>query len=145
VNENGHPQTLVPSHPGNRNAQRSGVFSRRSLAEDPAVRELAAEIMAQPHVADLDEIGAVEIARLMVLIDRIDADLAERGITRGKAGEARTLLDLRLRSSRRLGEWLDKYGATPLARATWAKQLAEGGLAAEIARRRAAMREGGET
>lgn len=130
---------LVPSHPGNRNAERSGAFARRDLAQDDEVRALATDIMAAPHTVDMDLPGAIEIAKLMILTDRIDADLAERGLRNRKA-----LLDMRLRASRRLAEWLDRYGMTPLARATWAKQMATGGLAEEIRRRQAAAREGGE-
>ena len=46
-----------------------------------------------------------------------------------------TLLDLRLRASGRLQRWLDGFGATPASRAAWAATLAQGGLAADIARR----------
>ena len=83
----------------------------------------------------MDEIGAIEIAKLVTLIDRIDADLAAKGLTR-KNGEPRALLDHRARYSRRLAEWLDRYGITPRGRADFAHRLATGGLAAEIARRR---------
>jgi hypothetical protein len=138
---NGKEQHLVASHPGNRHAERSSAFARRSLAQDIEVQELVADIMAAPHTHPLDEAGAVEIAKLTVLIDRIDADLAERGLRNRKGGEPRALLDMRLRASRRLAEWLDRFGMTPLSRATWAKQMAEGGLAAEIARRRAQAQE----
>lgn len=41
-----------------------------------------------------------------------------------------------LRASRRLVEWLDRYGATPKGRAEWARQLAEGESFAETLRRR---------
>lgn len=137
MNEQGYTTTLVASHPGNVHAQRSGAFSRRGLAQDPEVRELSEQIMVAEHTVPLDEVGAIEIAKLTILIDRIDADLAKRGITKGKGAEPRTILDVRLRASRRLAEWCDRYGMTPKGRAEWARQLAEGGLAAEIARRRA--------
>ena len=138
---NGKEQHLVASHPGNRHAERSSAFARRSLAQDAEVQELVADIMAAPHTHPLDEAGAIEIAKLMVLIDRIDADLAERKLRNRKGNVPTALLDMRLRSSRRLQDWLAAFGMTPLSRATWAKQMAEGGLAAEIARRRAEARE----
>ncbi len=99
-------------------------------------KSLAATIMAAPHTDPMDELGAIEIAKLLILIDRIDADLAERGVTRLRSGAARGVVDHRLRATRRLAEWLDRYGMTPKGRTEWAKQLAEGGLAADIARRR---------
>ncbi len=90
--------------------------------------------MAAPHTAELDEIGAVEIGRLEALIEAIDSDLFERGLT-GKRGEPRALIDLRLRASRRLAEWCDRYGLNPQGRAEWAQKLAGGGLGAQIERR----------
>jgi hypothetical protein len=141
MNPDGHPQTLVASQPGNANAQKSGAWSRRDLALDEDVKELAVGIMAGPHVAELDYVGAVEVAKLLVLIDRIDADLAERGITRKKSGEPRGVVDLRRRLSAQLERWLTAFGMTPAARAALMRDVATGGLAAEIARRRAAREE----
>jgi hypothetical protein len=47
------------------------------------------------------------------------------------------LLDMRLRASRRLVEALREFGGTPLARAKWARELAESeNLAATIKRKR---------
>ncbi len=126
---------LVQSYPDNTSALKSGIFSQGNRVLEPRVQEIAEEILQQPFMTPMDAIGAVEIARLIVLIDAIDADLTERGITR--KGQARALLDFRQRFSRRLAEWLDRYGMNPLARSAWAKTLAEGGLAADIARRRA--------
>jgi hypothetical protein len=91
--------------------------------------------MELPHVAPLDRLAAEEIGRLTALLERVHADLAERGLTR-KNGEARSLLDLRGRLSGRLERWLREFGATPASRADFAATLAQGGLAAEIARRR---------
>jgi hypothetical protein len=93
--------------------------------------------MEAPHTVQLDRIGAEEIGSLLVQLERIDAAL-EDGRVEGKAGQARALIDLRSRLSGRLEKWLAAYGLTPLSRATWAESLARGGLAAEMARRRAA-------
>jgi hypothetical protein len=38
--------------------------------------------MQEPHTAPVDAVGATEIARLVALIESIDADLAERGPTK---------------------------------------------------------------
>lgn len=143
TNPNGYAGSLVASHPGNRSAERSGAFSRRGLAQDAEVQDLAAAVMDAPHTHPMDEAGAIEIAKLIVLIDRIDADLAERGVVKPRTGEPRAVVDLRLRASRRLADWLDRYGMNPKARAEWARDMAQGGLAAEIARRQAAAREEG--
>jgi hypothetical protein len=137
MNEAGHTSTLVAAHPGNRNRELHGVYgSGRALA--PRAAEVAEAIMAQPHTVELDQLGAEEIGRLQAMIEAIDTDLSERGLT-GRRGDVRAMVDLRLRASRRLAEWLDRYGANPKGRADWAKQLADGGLAEEIRRRRGAI------
>lgn len=135
MNEGGTPSTLVASQPGNRNALRSGVYSRTGAPLEPRVRELAEAIMEEPHTARLDEVGAVEIAKLVAMVEAMDADLAERGLTK-KNGEPRGLIDLRLRATRRLADWLDRYGMTPKGRAEWARQLAEGESLAQAIRRK---------
>ena len=122
VNRTGHAQTLQASQPGNSNRLRHGVWSANRQALEPRAREIAEGILAEPHVADIDELGAVEIGRLEALIEAIDADLAERGLTY-KRGDARSLIDLRLRASRLLAEWLTRFGLTPQARADWAAKL----------------------
>ena len=94
--------------------------------------------MSAPHVTALDEIGAVGIGRLEALIETLDRVIADNGAVNARSGKVRALVDLRLRASRRLGEWLDRYGMTPKGRAEWARTLTDGGLAAEIARRRGA-------
>jgi len=43
---------------------------------------------------------------------------------------------MRLRASRRLAEWADRYGMTPQGRADWLRQLAESETLAETIRRR---------
>src|SRR3954465_15972396 len=98
MNPEGHTETLVASHPGNASAVKSGVYSRSGAPLAPRVQELADAIMAEPHTAPIDELGAVEIAKLMATIEAIDADLDERGLTR-RNGDPRALVDLRLRAS----------------------------------------------
>lgn len=134
--DKGHPQTLVASHPGNQNALSHGVYSRSGAALEPRVQELAAAILAEPHVDGIDEIGAVEVAKLTALIEAIDAELAEHGLTRGKSRDPRGLLDLRQRYSRRLAEWLDRYGMTPRGRAEWARTFGEAESLADTIKRK---------
>ena len=140
-NPNGHPETLAPAEPGNLLAAKHGVFSADRRALESRAREIAERILEAPHTVELDEIGAVEIGRLEALIEAIDRDVAERGLTT-RGGNSRRLLDLRLRASRRLAEWLDRYGMTPHARAEWAARLARPSFAEEVERRLREMEEG---
>ena len=122
VNRNGHPQTLVASHPGHANNQRArGAYSPR--LREPRAQEIAASVMAAPWASDVDELGAVEIGRLEALIERIDEALAD-GRLEGSRGSVRALVAMRLRASGRLQTWLDRYGLTPLARSEFANRLA---------------------
>jgi hypothetical protein len=132
VNPNGNTNTLYPVHPGNTNAVKSGAFSRSGRILAPRAAEIADALMEAPHVVELDRIAAEEIGQLVALVEAIDLDIAERGLR-----SRRSLLELRLRASGRLEKWLTQFGGTPQSRATWAATLAQGGLAAEIARRRA--------
>ena len=135
MNRNGNPANLVASHPGNQHALRSGIYSSgRVLA--PRAAEVADALMELPHAAPLDRLAAKEIGALIALLERIDATLAERPLE-NRGGRARTLLDVRAKLSGRLDRWLTQFGATPASRADFAATLAQGGLAAEIARRRA--------
>jgi hypothetical protein len=141
VNRAGHPATLVAqgAKRGNRNALRHGVYARGAL--DQRAAEIAEAVLAAEHTVALDELGAIEIGRLEALIQAMDLELARRGLT-NRGGDARSLIDLRLRASRRLSEWLDKFGLNPAARAEWTARLASGGIAGEIARRRTHPHEG---
>ena len=76
----------------------------------------------------------------MDLLGRIDAALADGRVESGR-GQARALLDIRLRASGKLQGWVAQLGLTPAARATWAAQLGGGGLVADLRRRQAELRE----
>ena len=76
----------------------------------------------------------MEIGRLEALIEAIDAEIANRGIVNGR-GQVRTLVDIRLRASRRLAEWLARFGMDPESRSTWAARMARPTLGEEINRR----------
>jgi hypothetical protein len=123
MNPKGRLENLVSAHPGNQNAVRSGVYSPRTLA--PRAREIADALMAAPHTVPLDAIAADEIGAIVATLEAIDADLLARGLTNDK-GDARSLLDLRIRMSGRLERWLREFGATPASRAEWAERVARG-------------------
>ena len=136
-----HRPSLATSSPRSTVSSRLTVARSDRRALEPRAREIAERILEAPHTVELDEIGAVEIGRLEALIEAIDRDLAERGLTT-RGGNSRRLLDLRLRASRRLAEWLDRYGMTPHARAEWAARLARPSFAEEVERRLREMEEG---
>ena len=131
----GHPATLQASHPANAHSAKHGIRSARLL--EPRAQEVAEAIMAEPHTAGIDVLGAEEIGRLQTYIEALDAEIDRVGMA-GSGQRQKWLGDLRLRASRNLMECLDRFGATPKGRATWARELAQGGLAAEIAARRRA-------
>jgi hypothetical protein len=119
MNQHGHPGTLVARHDDNTNAVTHGCFSPRAL--EPRAREIAEGLMAGNHTTPLDQLAAEEIGALVALIEAADRDLAKRGLV--KKGEARSLVDLRLRASGRLERWLKEFGATPASRLAWLDSL----------------------
>jgi hypothetical protein len=123
MNRRGHPATLRARHPGNQNSVKSGVYSPRLLA--PRAREVADALLAASHTVPLDQVAAEEIGSLVALLEAIDEDLAKRGLTDRK-GNARSLLDLRIRISGRLERWLREFGATPAARVEWVERISRG-------------------
>jgi hypothetical protein len=131
VNRRGTPETLVPAQVGNANAAKSGVYSPRLLA--PRAREVADALLAAPHAVPLDQPAAEEIGSLVALLEAIDSDLAKRGLT-NRRGDARSLLDLRVRVSGRLERWLREFGATPASRIDWAGKVAYGEVVAAVVR-----------
>lgn len=135
VNRDGHSETLQPAQPGNSNRLTHGAYSGRDQLDAAAVA-VADALMQAEHTVPLDRLAAEEIGALVVQLDRIDAALAD-GRVENRRGDARSLLDLRNRTSGRLERWLREFGLTPASRAAFAETLARGNLAAEIARRRA--------
>lgn len=123
---------LVARHNGNASALKHGLHARAELLA-PEIAERVSELADLPWAATADRVALEEVGRLLVLIDRVDADLAKRGSTRTK-----TLIDQRVRLSRALHRWLESLGATPKTRAEWAGRLKR---AAEI---RAALSGGGD-
>jgi len=131
VNRKGTPSNLVAAHPGNTNASKTGVYSPRLLA--PRAREVADALMGAPQATPLDQIAAEEIGSLVALLEATDADLERHGLTNGE-GDARSLLDLRVRVSGRLERWLREFGATPAARVEWAGSLGRAEASASVMR-----------
>jgi hypothetical protein len=123
----------VPSHPGNTNSLRHGVYSRRALSD--RALDHAAAIRESAHTCSLDDIAAQEIGSLLALIEAIDADIAERGVS-DKRGDTRHMVEMRVRASGRLERWLAQFAMTPTSRAAFLTTIAQGSLAEEIARRR---------
>jgi hypothetical protein len=106
VNKQGHPETLIAAHPGNANALRSGVFSEAARAH--RVRELEAAIAERDTREAVTDVLRREVAALAALGEAMDESLAQDGI-RGRNGEPRNLLPLRLRLTDRLLRSLDAY------------------------------------
>src|SRR5215204_5872522 len=92
-NRDGNPQSLVPQR-GNAHNAPHGAYSPR-LREGRA-REVADQVLAAPHTVPLDEYGALEIGRLIALIQALDVALTQRGVTASQ-GRVRDLVDVRLR------------------------------------------------
>jgi hypothetical protein len=132
-NPNGTPTNLVAAHPGNRSRLVHGAYSPRLLEE--RAEKLFEAIMAEPHVAPCDAVGAAQIARLEARVEALDRALSHPRLSPQKLA---LLGDLQLRAIRRLTELLDRYGMTPKGRAEWARQLAEGESLAETSRRKRA-------
>lgn len=135
MNQGGHPQTLQASHPGNRNAEKHGLYSARSADLDPLAEEVVTALMNARHTVPLDHLAAIEIGRLVVLIDRVDAALGDGQVER--RGQPRGLIDMRIRLSSRLEKWLRQFGLTPAARSEFVRDLAAGSFREKVEARRA--------
>jgi hypothetical protein len=105
MNTKGNQQSLVAAQPGNLNALKSGVHSPRLL------EARAAEIVdGFEGGAELDDAGRLalrELGRLEALIEAIDRDLNDRGVT-DRRGKERYLLQRRERYSRQLMETMEQ-------------------------------------
>ena len=79
--------------------------------------------MSASHTTGLDQLAAEEIASIVVLLEAADRDLQCEGLT-NRDGDARSLLELRIRLSSRLERWLTTFGATPASRLAWVDSAA---------------------
>jgi hypothetical protein len=105
MNRRGTPENLIPSHPGNTNAVKSGAYSER------LINARAEEILVDLLVPELDAAGrmiARECARLEARIEAIECELDRGGLV-NKKGEERTLLPRRETLGKRLLEANDRY------------------------------------
>jgi hypothetical protein len=134
-NPKGHAESLVASHPQATHAVRHGLYSKSGRVLAPRAHEIAEALMSLPHVAGLDAIAAEEIGSLLAALEAIDRDLEKR--TPARAGGR--LLEHKARLSRELRAYLREFGATPRSRFDFAAAQGGASLAAEIARRRAAL------
>jgi len=136
MNPDGTPDTLVAAHPANTSAVKSGIYSRTGRVLAERAEEIATALMGAPHTVPLDVLAAEEIGSLIAQLEAIDGDLEQGG-----RRDRKTLLEHKARLTRELRTWLREFGGTPRSRAEWAKDLAQGGLAADIARRRSEARD----
>ncbi len=67
----------------NSNGEVHGYYSRRRRELTPEAAEIADELMTLPHVTAADRLAAEEIGCLLVMIDRIDAALANGKVFSG--------------------------------------------------------------
>jgi len=94
MNKKGRKKNLEPSHPGNTNAQKSGVHSpRRRAAEEAKVREAMAEDPRGFLAADQSAMYAETRGLLKLLED----DIAERGVT-DRSGKQRRQVGTHMRA-----------------------------------------------
>lgn len=108
MNRHGHAQTLVAAHPGNQNAVKAGVFSSTALA--PRVAELDAAIAERPPGEVVTDLLRRELAALAAHGEAMDRSLEQDGV-RGRRGDPRTLIHLRLRLNDKLLRTLREYEA----------------------------------
>ena len=120
MNLNGNPTTLIPSHPGNTNAVKHGVYSQRTL--EPRVAELIAQLTETAEFTPEQRIAVEQVARCIAAIEALDRELDARGFI-NKAGEAHTLLNHRSRLAQQLERWhaklapiLDRRREPPMTR-----------------------------
>jgi len=129
MNKKGHPATLQARQPGNRNAVKSGVHSKRYL--DEMAQPLLDEMASLPHIQPADRFALEEAARMRAFNALADDDLLRNGLT-NRRGEPRSLLVLRLRSSKQLQQLLVQLGMTPLSRRAIAPQESVAGKLAQL-------------
>ena len=108
MNVKGNPGTLVAAHPGNTNAVRYGVYSSRFI--EPRAAEIVAQITESVKLSAVELIAVEQVARCTAILENIDRDLSERGVT-DKRGHSRSLLNHRSRISRSLDRWLAQVAA----------------------------------
>jgi hypothetical protein len=69
---------------------------------------------------------------LLALSESIDQAIADGGVINPRRQTVRALVDLQLRTDRRIEAWVSKLGLDPASRARVARDLGQGTLAAEL-------------
>jgi len=105
MTKRGHPETLVPAHPGNQNAVKQGIHSPRLMQARAA--EIASDLGKLHEFSLTEQVAVQEMARCIAILEAIDRDLDERGLV-DREGAPRYLLNHRSRMSRQLEQWLAK-------------------------------------
>ena len=111
MNERGNPESLIPSHPGNMNAVKSGVYSPRLQAR--RAEEIAAQLAGQPLLEVVRATLMAEVETLRGLEHALLRAVESFGVST-RAGAARSHLDQLSRVSRQL---------RLVARVTWLEQI----------------------
>lgn len=122
MNKQGHADTLVAAHPGNANALKSGVFSEAARAQ--RVQELEAAIAERGVSEVVIDVLRREVAALAAVGELMDASFAQDGI-RGRNGEPKNLVTLRLRLNDRVRRTLHDYAQATAERHTSAEHTAQ--------------------
>lgn len=124
MNKNGHPETLVQSHPANSNAAKAGVYSRRLL--DARVTELEGAIESTPPAEVRRDVARRDLAGVMALTEALDAALLD-GVVSSR-GQAKDLVRMRLKASTVLRTAVHEYEVAAAA----AEELANSAESSEV-------------
>jgi len=116
MNKRGNPETLVASHPGNKNAAKKGVYSpdMRTLR----VLEIEGMVACKSSAHVRRDVARADLAGLVALQEALDSAI-EDGIV-GRGGQVKDLVRMRLRSSAAVRSAVHEYGT---ARAAAVDQL----------------------
>lgn len=119
MNPKGHIETLQARHPGNRNAERHGAYSRDRGMSKRAEAISRGLYSAVPHLGPVHQPLVEELARLLDHVERLDLELKDAGF--GGKGDSRW--ELRCRLSGRVERLATRLGLTPDAQVRWAATL----------------------
>lgn len=110
LNQQGHPKTLVAAQHGNKNAVKTGIYSADLVASRIEEAERALAPLDPEQL--INDLLKSEIARFIVLRDAMDQTLEEDGL-RGRGGQPRNMINLRLRLNTRLLKTVEHFQSRP--------------------------------
>ena len=87
MNPKGNPDNLIPSHPGNLNAVKTGAYSPRLM--NARATEILAELDLPSELDAVGKLAARESANLSARIEAIEGDLDRNGMTNRKGEDRR--------------------------------------------------------